>query len=152
MVEHEKIGRARDILNENNQKALKNFAVHSLIGALSSIIRPIININNFEIKPVIFQMIQTSIHFKGFPNDNPNAYLSNFVLEICDTFKQNSISSDALRHRLFSSLLRDKTKSWLHSLPASTITKWEDLTQNFFDKFFPPVKATRMRNNITNFY
>ncbi|XP_052290832.1 uncharacterized protein LOC127900267 [Citrus sinensis] len=93
-------------------KPLRDYVVPTMNAPRSSIARPAVQANNVEIKPAIIQMIQTSIQFAGMPNDDPNAYIANF-LEICDTFKQNDVSDNAIRLRLFPFSLRDKAKEWL---------------------------------------
>ncbi|KAH9780125.1 hypothetical protein KPL71_007966 [Citrus sinensis] len=95
-------------------------------------------------------MIQTSVQFAGMLNDDPNVHIANF-LEICDTFKQNGVSDNAIRLRLFPFSLRDKAKEWLNSLPAGTITTWDGLAQKFLAKYFPPAKTAKLRNDITTF-
>ena len=77
-----------------------NYAVPLLKGIDPNIRRPTIQANNFEIKPTIIQMIQNTIQFCGLPNEDPNAHIVNF-LEICDTFKHNGVTNDAIRFRLF---------------------------------------------------
>lgn len=98
--------------------------------------------------PAIIQMIQTSVQFSGLSNDDPNAHIANF-LEICDTFKHNGVSDDAIRLRLFLFSLRDKAKGWVNSLPAGSITTWKTMAQQFLAKFIPPSKIVKMRNDIT---
>ncbi|KAJ4718833.1 DNA-directed DNA polymerase [Melia azedarach] len=95
-------------------------------------------------------MIQTSVQFNELAHEDPNAHIANF-LEICDTFRHNGVSDDAVKLRLFPFSLRDKAKSWLSSLPPGTITTWDDLAQKFLAKFFPPAKTTKLRNNIATF-
>ncbi|KAL5566422.1 hypothetical protein UlMin_029586 [Ulmus minor] len=130
-------------------RALKDYSIPNV--GISCIQRPPIQANNFEIKPVIIQMIQNSVQFGGLPNDDPNLHIANF-LEICDTFKHNGVTDDAVRLRLFPFSLNSKAKAWLISLPPGTITTWEGLVRSFLTKYFPPAKSAKMRNDITNFF
>ena len=91
-----------------------DFAMPGLDGTRQSIARPTINANNFEIKPALLQMIQSSVQFYGLANEDPNAHIANF-LEICDTFKYNGVSDDAISLRLFPFTLKDRAKAWLNS-------------------------------------
>ncbi|KAL5550770.1 hypothetical protein UlMin_000946 [Ulmus minor] len=130
-------------------RALKDYSIPNV--GISSIQRPPIQANNFEIKPAIIQMIQNSVQFGGLPNDDPNLHIAHF-LEICDTFKHNGVTDDAVRLRLFPFSLNSKAKAWLISLPPGTITTWEGLVRSFLTKYFPPAKSAKMRNDITNFF
>ncbi|XP_031284771.1 uncharacterized protein LOC116143444 [Pistacia vera] len=130
--------------------SLMDYAMLSLRGTASRIRRPTIAANNFEIKSTIIQMIQSACQFSGLAHEDPNAHIGNF-LEICDTFKQNGVTDDAIRLSLFPFSLRDKAKNWLNSLPAESITTWDTLAQRFLAKYFPPSKTIRMCNDITNF-
>ncbi|KAL8155728.1 hypothetical protein AgCh_000943 [Apium graveolens] len=109
---------------EDNSNALMVFSKPKINDIQSSIIRPAIKANTFEIKDFI---------------------------EICDTFKFNDVSEDAIKLRLFPFSLRDKAKCWLHSLPPGSITNWEDLAQKFLTKLFPMVKTIAIRNALTQF-
>lgn len=114
--------------NLDNQKPSRDCAVPIVNDIFSSMQCPTIQVNNFEIKSTIIQMIQTSIksaiiqmiqtstQFYGLSTANLYANIANF-LEICDTFKQNGVSEDAIYLRLFPFSLRVKAKEWLHSLP-----------------------------------
>ncbi|KAL5572307.1 hypothetical protein UlMin_021904 [Ulmus minor] len=130
-------------------RALKDYSIPNV--GVSSIQRPPIQANNFEIKPAIIQMIQNSVQFGGLANDDPNLHIANF-LEICDTFKHNGVTDDAIRLRLFPFSLNSKAKAWLTSLPPGTINTWEGLVKSFLTKYFPPAKSAKMRNDITNFF
>ena len=81
--------------------------------------KPLILANKFEIKLTIIQMIQAN-QFGGSQAKDHNIDIASF-LEICDTFKHNGVTDDAIRLRLFPFSLRDKVKSWLHFLPIGSI-------------------------------
>ncbi|GJR28208.1 putative reverse transcriptase domain-containing protein [Tanacetum coccineum] len=55
------------------------------------------------------------------------------------------------RLRLFQFSLRDQARNWLESLPAGSITTWEDLTTRFLAQFFPPGRTAKLRNDILMF-
>nr|GFB86658.1 hypothetical protein [Tanacetum cinerariifolium] len=44
-----------------------------------------------------------------------------------------------------------ETRFWLDKEPPRSILTWEDLVSKFINQFFPPSKATYLRNEITNF-
>ncbi|KAL0408099.1 UNVERIFIED_CONTAM: hypothetical protein Sradi_1744300 [Sesamum radiatum] len=98
-------------------------------GTTSSIVKPAVEANNFEIKPAIIQIIRSSVQILWF----------------------NGVSSDAIRLRIFPFSLCDTAKDWLQSLPAGSITTWAALTQKFLAKYFPPAKTAKMLNEITSF-
>ena len=100
---------------DQEQKALRDYAMPSVNGATSSIRRPAIQANNFKIKLAIIQMIQQTVQFGGLSQEDPNVHIANFW-EICDTFKHNRVTNDAIRLRLFPFSLRHKAKVWLNSL------------------------------------
>ena len=115
----------------------------------TTIRRPPIQANNFELKSVTLQMLQ-NILFHGLPHENPNMHLTN-VLEVCDTIKYNGVTEEALRLRLFPLSLGDRAKHWLTSRPQDSITSWNDLVQKFLTKFFPPSKIAQLVQEINTF-
>ncbi|XP_020262408.1 uncharacterized protein LOC109838369 [Asparagus officinalis] len=135
-------------MGDQNQ-LLKDFAAPNAQGTQSSITRPNVEANNFELKPSLLSMVQQN-QFGGGATEDPNLHLSIF-LEYCDTLKLNGVTNDAIRLRLFPFSLRDKARAWLHSLPAGSITTWDQLSRAFLAKYFPPSKTAQMRNQITSF-
>lgn len=132
------------------QRALMDYSQPKIDDIQSSIIRPAITAATFEIKSSTIQMVQNQVQFGGAATEDPNLHIRNFI-EICDTFRFNNVSEDAVKLRLFPFSLRDKAKGWLHSLPAGSITTWADLAQKFLTKFFPMAKTAAMRNALTQF-
>ncbi|KAL0445302.1 UNVERIFIED_CONTAM: hypothetical protein Slati_2252900 [Sesamum latifolium] len=105
------------------ERPMMEYSFPTADGTISRISLPTVQANNFEIKPSIFQIIRLSVQFSGLPEEDPNKHLSNF-LEICDNFKFNGVSDDAVRLRYFPFSLCDTAKDWLQSLPAGgTIMK-----------------------------
>lgn len=66
-------------------------------------------VRNFEIKPAIIQMIQQTIQFGGSSQEDDNVYITNF-LEICNTFKYNEVTDDAI-HLTLSFLTKRQSKT-----------------------------------------
>ncbi|KAI3725736.1 hypothetical protein L1987_65528 [Smallanthus sonchifolius] len=131
-------------------RTIAEFARLSLDALGSSITRPTVDANNFEIKSHVIHMIQSSCTFNGLSDEDPHAHIANF-LEICDTFKLNGLSNDAIRLRMFPFSLSERARAWLNSLPTGSITTWDDLAQKFLSKYFPLAKTAKLRNDITTF-
>ena len=91
---------------------LEEFALPPTV-VQSSIQRPPIQANNFELKTLTLQMLQ-NIQFHGLPSENLNTHLKNFI-EVCDTVKKKGVTEEALRLRLFLLSLGDRAKHWLTS-------------------------------------
>jgi hypothetical protein len=120
-------------------RTIADFAKPPINALGSSISRPMVDANNFEIKTHVIHMIQSSCTFYGLTDEDPHAHIANF-LEICDTFKINGVSNDAIRLRMFPFSLRDRLKHGLihfltDPLPLGTI-----LLKNSFQNISLPLK------------
>lgn len=116
----------------------------------NGIVLPETTAAQFEFKPMMFQILQTTGQYAGSPNEDPHLHLRQF-LDVARNFKIPSVTDDAFRLRLFPYSLRDRAKSWLNSLEPKSITTWNDLAEKFLAKCFPPSKNAKMRNEITSF-
>ena len=112
--------------------------------------RPVIQVNNFKLKSITLQLLQ-EILFHGLAHEDLNAHILNF-LEVCDTLKYNEVSDDAIRLRLFTFSLKEKAKHWLISELPDSITSWDELSNKFLARFFPPARAAKLRIDISHFY
>ena len=81
--------------NEYDDRAMKDYLAPNLQGCSSSIVRPPVQANNFELKMSLIQFMQQNCQFAGLPNKDPNEHLNNF-LKICDTMKINGATDDAI--------------------------------------------------------
>ena len=128
---------------------MRDYALPNESGAQTSIAKPIINANNFEIIPSLTQMVQQS-QFRGNAMEDPDTHLVNFM-DLCGTIKINGISNKTIRLRLFPFSLYDKAKVWLNSYPPNTFTSWGELTKAFLNKYFLPEKMTKFNMDTTGF-
>jgi len=134
---------------DDQRRVLQDFVTRGVQEIASSIARPIIDANNFNLKPALISMVQQS-QFGWTPLEDPNLHLLVF-LEVCDTLKLNGVSTDDIRLHLFPFLLRDKARAWLQSFPSGYVTTWDELTRAFLAKFSPPSETASLRNQITSF-
>lgn len=116
-------------------------------GTNPPIVSATINADNFEFKPVMFQMINNNGLFGGMSSDEPLSHLRSFN-QMCDNFKQRGMTFDAFRLRLFPYTLQGKARDWFESLPSDSITTWEELREKFLKRFFPPTRNSNLRNTI----
>ncbi|KAK8578811.1 hypothetical protein V6N12_069155 [Hibiscus sabdariffa] len=105
---------------------------------------------HFELKPVMFNMLNTLGQFDGSPAENARQHLKSF-LEICNSFKIHGVSSDVLKLKLFPYSLRDKAKEWWNNLPPGSLQSWTELCRSFLAKFSYTNMTDNLRNQITSF-
>ncbi|KAL4362910.1 hypothetical protein GQ457_04G015550 [Hibiscus cannabinus] len=105
---------------------------------------------HFELKPVMFNMLNTIGQFGGTPNENARQHLKSF-LEICNSFKIHGVSNDVLKLKLFPYSLRDKAKTWLNNLQPGSLQSWTQLCRSFLAKFSYTNMTDHLRNQITSF-
>ncbi|KAK0575359.1 hypothetical protein LWI29_037893 [Acer saccharum] len=132
------------------ERTLRDYTMPRVEMNQSSIRQPTIAANSFEIKPSIIQMIGITCMFNGLVNDDPNLHLQKFN-EICDTFKYNDIPDDFVKLKLFPFSLANDARIWLNSQAPNSIITFDQLAQAFLNRYFPPGKAARLRNEILSF-
>ncbi|XP_022158490.1 uncharacterized protein LOC111024970 [Momordica charantia] len=141
------------LLVDDGERVIRAYAAPAIHGFHPVIAGPAIEAERFELKSIMFQMLQTVGQFFGNPSEDPHLHLRYF-LEVSDSFNMQEVSKEALRLKLFPYLLSDKTRDWLNSMPAESITSWNDLAEKFFNEIFSPKqecqsdsKAVNERNN-----
>ena len=77
--------------DNNHNRSLAELTLPQLEDFNLNIVRPQILANNFDLKPVMFQMLQSMGQFNGLPSEDPHIDLLNFVA-ICDSYKQYQVS------------------------------------------------------------
>ncbi|KAK8644700.1 hypothetical protein V6N13_124000 [Hibiscus sabdariffa] len=92
-----------------------NYLAEDLEGLNPAVTVPEFDAEHFELKSVMFNMLNTLGQFGGTPTENARQHLKSF-LEICNSFKIHGVSNDVLKLKLFPYSLRDKAKTWLNNL------------------------------------
>lgn len=134
---------------EPDNRPLRDFTVTSQDEPHSSIVPLAIQTNNFELKPCLLQIVQQN-QFSRNPTEDPNLHLSVFI-PYADTLKTNNVNPEAIRLHLFPFSPKDRVRARLQSLPANSITTWNELQKEFLAIYFPPSKTAVLRNHITTF-
>ncbi|KAA3473540.1 oligopeptide transporter 4-like [Gossypium australe] len=88
--------------------------------------------------------------FRGKITEDPNQHLKQF-LQLCDTFKYNGVTNDAIRLRLFPFSLMDNAFSWLDLKAPRYIMTWDELVGKFLQRFFPISKIIQPMREIVTF-
>ena len=75
-----------------------------------SVVRqPVIEANNFELKPASITMVQQH-QFTGYPSEDPNEHLGRFM-RMANTVKMNGVRPEVIKLQLFPFSLRDEATS-----------------------------------------
>ncbi|KAL4281689.1 hypothetical protein GQ457_03G015100 [Hibiscus cannabinus] len=114
------------------------------------IVAPEIQAAHLELKPVMFNMLNSIGQFGGSPHDDARQHNRAF-LEVCDSFRQQGVHEDVLKLKLFPYSLRDRARAWLSGVPAGSIESWADLCRGFLMRYNPPNMHTQLRNDIASF-
>nr|GEZ42875.1 hypothetical protein [Tanacetum cinerariifolium] len=116
-------------------------------GYEDAIVVPQINANNFELKQMLINLVQSN-QFMG--RQDPHNHLR-FFNKVTSTFKHPEVPNTTIKLLLFPFSLEGEARIWLDKEPPRSILTWEDLVSKFINQFFPPSKTTYLRNEITNF-
>ncbi|KAK8600539.1 hypothetical protein V6N12_050392 [Hibiscus sabdariffa] len=131
-------------------RTVRDYLAEDLEGLNPAVTIPEFEVEHFELKPVMFNMLNTLGQFGGSPAKNARQNLKSF-LEICNSFKIHGVSNDVLKLKLFPYSLTNKAKAWLNNLPPGSLRSWTDLCRSFLSKFSYSNMTDHLRNQITSF-
>ncbi|CAL2252689.1 unnamed protein product [Prunus armeniaca] len=103
--------------------------------------------DSFEIKHHMLEILPT---FRGLPNEDANIHIAKFVVG-CKNILIRGFSAEAIKLRLFPFTLKDKAETWLFTLPANSITTWQQLHTKFLNKYYPASKTLNYKREILTF-
>ncbi|KAK8569230.1 hypothetical protein V6N12_007762 [Hibiscus sabdariffa] len=139
---------------QNNQqppaRTVRDYLAEDLEGLNPAVTTPEFEAEHFELKPVMFNMLNTLGQFGGSPVENARQHLKSF-LEICNSFKIHGVFKDVLKLKLFPYSLTDKARAWLNNLPPGSLQSWTELCRSFLAKFSYNNMTDHLRNQITSF-
>nr|GEX03038.1 reverse transcriptase domain-containing protein [Tanacetum cinerariifolium] len=118
-------------------------------GYEDTIVIPEIAATNFELKHGLINLVHNKQFFRHEKED-PHAHLRYFN-KITSTMRVSNIPNSTIKLMLFPFSLEGATRIWLEKEPPRSILTWDDLVSKFINQFFPPLKTTNLRNEITRF-
>ncbi|GJS62387.1 reverse transcriptase domain-containing protein [Tanacetum coccineum] len=118
-------------------------------GCGEAIVIPEILKENFEIKTNLLQLVQVNKSY-GFERDNPHTYIANFK-RMTSTLKYRDVPNDVIKLMLFLYSLEGAARIWYEKKPPKSILTWDDLVNKLVNQFFPPLKTTHLKNEISRF-
>ncbi|KAK8676420.1 hypothetical protein V6N13_141994 [Hibiscus sabdariffa] len=139
---------------QNNQqppaRTVRDYLAEDLEGLNPAVTTPDFEAEHFELKPVMFNMLNTLGQFGGSLAENARQHLKSF-LEICNSFKIHGVSNDVLKLKLFPNSLTDKARAWLNNLQPGSLQSWTELCRSFLAKFSYNNMTDHLRNQISSF-
>ena len=96
------------------------------------------------------KMIRLLPVYQGVDSENPYSFMRDFE-DVCSAFLSTGSPLPIICMVLFPFDLKEKAKIWFHSLPLNSIFTWEDMQNEFLNKFFPPARTNTLMRLIQNF-
>jgi hypothetical protein len=140
-------GKQRRAYDVNFTTSLRELFAPVATSSHSFIVLPPTNATHFDLKPHVIQMLPS---FYGIDHENPYSHVKKFK-NICATTKFQNFSEEAVHLRLFPFSLHDRPMEWLDSNAPRSITSWEELLKQFYNKFFPMSRVNETRKEISSF-
>jgi hypothetical protein len=152
--EHKEYQDARDGNMEHRQAydvdfttSLRELFAPIATSSHSCIVLPSTNATHYDLKPHVIQMLSS---FYGLEYENPYSHVKKFK-NIFATTKFQKFSEEVIHLRLFPFSLHDRAMEWLDSNTPGSITSWEELLKQFYNKFFPMSIVNEARKEINSF-
>ena len=96
------------------------------------------------------EMIRLLPLYQGVDSKNPYSFMRYFN-DVCSAFLSKGSPLHIICMVLFPFSLKEKDKIWFHSFSPNSIFTWEDMRNEFLNKFFPPARTNALMRAIQNF-
>ena len=103
--------------------------------------------NQFLMKSEMIRLLPV---YQGFESENPYSFMRDFE-DVCSAFLSTGSPLHIICLVLFPFALKEKAKIWFHSLAPNLIFTWENMRNEFLNKFFPPARINALMRAIQNF-
>ena len=113
----------------------------------NSCIRLLEEANQFLMKS---EMIRLHPVYQGVDSEKPYSFMRDFE-DVCSAFLSTGSPFHIICMVLFPFSLKEKAKIWFHSLAPNSIFTWEDMRNEFLNKFFPFTRTNALMWAIQNF-
>ena len=100
----------------------------------NSCIRLLEEANQFLMKSEMIRLLPV---YQGVDYENPYSFMRDFE-DVCSAFLSTGSPLHIICMVLFIFSLKEKAKIRFHSLAPNSIFTWEDMQNEFLNKFFPP--------------
>ena len=103
--------------------------------------------NQFLMKSEMIRLLPV---YQGVDSENHYSFMRDFE-DVCSAFLCTGLPLHIIYMVLFPFSLKEKAKIWFHSLAPNSIFTWEDMRNEFLNKFFPPARINALMRAIQNF-
>jgi hypothetical protein len=131
------------------ERLLGDYGGNNTPGGRMTIVNQPVNVEQFQLHPSTINQLERR-SFSGRVNEDANKHLQRF-LTMSTTLKMPGHNEEAIRLRMFPFTLADEAEEWFYSLPAGSITTWEEMETTFLHEYFPASVSLRKRYEILNF-
>src|SRR3954471_21271793 len=118
------------------------------LGRMTIVNQPV-NVAHFQLHPATIRQLEKK-PFSGRINEDANKHLQRF-LTMTTSLKIEGHSEEAKKLVMFPFTLSDDAEEWFYSLPAGSITTWQQMETKFLNEYFPTSVYIRKRYDIVNF-
>ena len=130
--------------NPNAYRSMRDHIHPPRMSAPSCIVPPI---EQMVIRPYLVPLLPT---YHGMESENPHSHMREFE-EVYNTFKEETVTMDLMRLKIFPFTLKDKAKFWLNFLRPMIIRNWTEMQFEFLKKFFSTHRTNSLKGKISTF-
>ena len=131
-------------MNPNAYKSMRDHIHPPRMSAPSYIVPPT---EKMVVRPYLMPLLPT---FHGIESENPYSHMRDFE-EVCNTFKEENVTVDLMRLKIFPFTLKNKAKIWLNSLRPRSIRNWTKMQAKFLKKLFSTHRTNSLKRQISTF-